>query len=222
MKLALLLPQFATNLYDLAAMLQADCIILQDNEKWSRKSRVHRAKINTDKGVQWINIPIMTADRRKPINKVRIDHSRKWIEPLLRTLKFNYNNSIYFDFYETDIKEFFESSVEFEYLLPFVLHFQQRLFSRLHISVDYTLASGLSNYTSNPDRLAERLNAGTLFQEYDSRHYQRQARRKSEPNFEHPEYYQHFEGFKPYCCILDLLFQTGPESFKIIEKLSLK
>jgi len=60
MKLALILPQFAPNLYDIAVMLQADRIILQDVEEWSRKSRVHRARIRTPEGTQWINIPIKT------------------------------------------------------------------------------------------------------------------------------------------------------------------
>lgn len=219
MKLALLLPQFAPNLHDLAAMLQADRVILQDNEKWSRKSRVHRAQISTDQGTQWINIPVMTKDRKKAINEVRIDHQQKWIEPLLRTLRFNYNNSIYFDFYEADISKGFKSATEFKYLLPFILHFQRLLFSLLQLSVETTLASELPNYRSNPDELAERLNADILFQEYESRHYQRQAKQKSEPDFHHPEYYQHFDEFEPDCCLLDLLFQLGPESFKVIDKL---
>lgn len=219
MKLALLFPQFAPNLYDLAAMLQADRVIVQDNEKWSRKSRVHRAQIRTNQGTQWVNIPVMTEDRRKPINEVRIGHHQEWIEPLLRSLRLNYNKSIYFDFYEPDIENAFAAAAQFEYLLPFVLHLQYCFFSLLHLSVDYTLASGMSNYTSNPDKLAERLNANILFQEYDSRHYQHQAHCKNEPNFIHPKYYQHFGGFEPGCCLLDLLFQMGPESFKIIETL---
>lgn len=219
MKLALVFPQFAPNLYDLAVMLQADQIILQDNEKWSRKSRIHRAKVRTDQGTQWINIPVRTEDRSKPVNEVRIDHQRKWITPLLRTLKINYNNSIYFDFYRPDIERAFKSAVNYEYLMPFVLNFQQQLLDLLQITIDYRLASSLWNYSSDPDKLAERLNAGSLFQEYGSRHYQRQAQRKNEPIFDHPEYYQHFDGFKPNCCLLDLLFQMGPESFKVIDRL---
>lgn len=219
MKLVLLLPQFAPNLYDLAVMLQADRIVLQDTEQWSRKSRVHRAQIRTPEGTQWINIPIQTEDRKKAIKDVRIDHSEDWITPLLRSIEYNYRNSIYYDFYEPEIKADFESATEYEYLMPFILYIQTRLLRFMDIRFSFEFASNLENYSSDPDEFAQYLNADILFQEYDSRHYQRQAEMKSDPKFEHPTYHQHFEGFEPWCCILDVLFQFGPESFRITDRL---
>jgi len=220
MKLALLFPHFAPNLYDLAAMLQADQIILQDTERWSRKSRIHRAKIRTPKGTQWINIPVRTEDRKKAVKDVRIDHERDWIDPLLRAIEYNYRNSIYYDFYEPEIKADFQSATDYTYLINFVLYIQQRLLSFMDINISYQLASDMPNYQSDPDLLAEKLNADLLFQEHQSRHYQRQAERfGSDPSFEHPQYHQHFEEFEPWCSILDILFQFGPESFRILDDL---
>lgn len=219
MKLALLTPQFAPNLYDLAVMLQADRVVLQDVEQWSRKSRVHRAQIRTPEGTQWINIPIRTEDRKKAIKEVRIDHSEDWITPLLRSIIYNYRNSIYFDFYEPEIKADFESAVDYEYLMPFILYIQKRLLQFMELSIDFEFASQIETYTSDPDEFAKNLGAETLFQEHDSRHYQRQAEMKSDPDFEHPVYRQHFDGFEPWCCILDVLFQFGPESFKITDRI---
>jgi len=219
MTLALLLPGFAPNLYDLAAMLQADRVILQDVERWSRKSRVHRARIRTPEGTQWINIPVRTEDKKKAIREVRMDHKRDWIDPLLRAMKFNYRNSIYYDFYEPEIKADFESAPDYTYLLPFILYIRKRLFRFMELEIAHELSSDLPEYTSDPDELAQRLQADTLFQEYDSRHYQRQAHCKSEPVFEHPKYHQHFDGFEPNCCILDVLFQFGPECFRITDQL---
>lgn len=221
MNLALLLPQFAPNLYDLAAMLQADQIILQDVEQWSRKSRVHRAKIRTPEGTQWINIPVRTEDRKKPINRVRIDHKKDWINPLLRSMEYNYRNSIYYDFYEPEIRADFEAGADHKFLQPFLLYLQRRLLRFIDLNITFTLASKLDDYTSDPDQLAQQLEADVLFQEQDSRHYQRQARMKTDPVFHHPTYHQHFEGFKPQCCILDVLFQFGPESFRITDQLQL-
>lgn len=220
MKLALLFPQFAPNLYDLAIMLQADRIILQDVEQWSRKSRIHRAQIRTPEGTQWINIPVRTEDRKKAVKDVRMDHSEDWVTPLLRTLEYNYRNSIYYDFYEPEIKADFESAYDFEYLMEFVLYIQKRLLRFMDLSIKYELASDIDEYDSNPDLFVERLGADSLFQEHDSRHYLRQA--ESHPNklpFEHPRYHQHFDGFKPWCSILDVLFQFGPENFHITDKL---
>ncbi|HLR25939.1 MAG TPA: WbqC family protein [Fodinibius sp.] len=219
MKLALLFPQFAPNLYDLATMLRADRVILQDTERWSRKSRIHRAKVRTPQGTQWIHIPVRTEDRKKAVRHVRIDHSEDWMTPLLRTIEYNYRNSIYYDFYEPEIKADFQEAESFSHLLPFVLHIQRRLLRFMDIRVDYELASNLPQYTSDPDLLADRLNAQTLFQEYDSRHYQRQANKRQDIALDHPTYHQHFNGFEPGCSILDVLFQFGPESFRITDQL---
>lgn len=221
MKLALLLPQFAPNLYDLAIMLQADRIILQDVEQWSRKSRIHRAQIRTPKGTQWINIPVRTEDRKKAVKDVRMDHSEDWVTPLLRALKYNYRNSIYFDFYEPEIKADFESVYDFEYLMEFVLFIQKRLLQFMDISIEYELASDIPEYHSNPDLFVENLGADTLYQEYDSRHYLWQAEKhENDLPFEHPQYHQHFDGFEPWCSLLDVLFQFGPESFRITDQLA--
>ncbi len=220
MTLGLLFPQLAPNLYDLAVMIQADRLILQDLEPWSRKSRVHRAKIRTPQGTQWINIPIRTDDRDKAIREVRIDHEQDWIIPLLRSIEYNYRNSIYYDFYEPEITADFKSAAGYEYLMPFVLYIQKRLLRFMDLAVDYQLASSLDTYTSDPDKLGRLMGADRLLQEYDSRHYQRQAESyDNKPGFEHPRYHQHFDGFEPWCSMLDVLFQFGPESFRIVDKL---
>lgn len=221
MKLVILFPTFIPTLHDLAIMLHSDLVVLQDVETWSRKSRVHRAKIRTPEGTQYINIPVVTEDRDKPINKVRIDHSEEWVEPLLRSLEFNYRNSVYFDFYEPEIRSDFDSALKYEYLLDFNLYLRGRMFRFLEIEnlPEIILSSDLNEYDSDPDQLTRNLNADQYFQEPGARHYQRQGKNKSKMKFNHPEYRQHFEGFKPDCCLLDLLFQYGPESFRIVDDL---
>ena len=220
MTIALLYPQFAPNLYDLAVMLRADRIVVQDTEQWSRKCRMHRAKIRTPEGTQWINIPVRTEDRKKPVREVRIDHEEKWIAPLLRSIEYNYRNSIYYDFYEPEIRADIEAAESYERLMPFVMHLQKRILGFMELHFDMELASEMDRYSSDPDLLAERLDADAILHEHDSRHYQRQAEQYyAEPVFSHPRYRQHFEGFEPWCCLLDVLFQFGPESFKITDEL---
>jgi len=196
-------------------------IVLQDLETWSRKSRTHRAKIRTPEGTQYINIPVVTEDRNKPIRNVRIDHSEKWIEPLLRSLEFNYRNSVYFDFYEPEIKADFEAAESYSLLLEFVMFIRKRIFQFLELEnlPEFLLSSQVDEYDSDPDHLAKNLNASEYFQEPVARHYQRRGKNRSKLQFEHPVYRQHFDGFEPDCCLLDLLFQYGPESFRVIDDL---
>lgn len=221
MKLAILQPVLIPDLYDLAAMLWADTIVIQDSESWSRKGRTHRAKIRTPEGTAYIHVPVRTSDRSRPIREVRIDHNQNWIDPMLRSLKFNYSNSVYYDFYEPEIRADLQTGHQFELLYDFSQFLRRRIFQFLEIDLSASvLRSGsMNNYDSNPDRLAEDLGAEIYIQEHRARHYQRQGRSKSELNIQHPVYRQHFEGFEPECCLLDLLFQYGPESFRIIDRL---
>lgn len=221
MKLAILQPVLIPDLHDLAMMLAAGTIVYQDSEQWSRKGRTHRALIRTLVGTDYLNIPVVTLDRKKPIRDVRIDHSEEWIEIWMRSLEANYRNSVYFDFYEPEIRADIESGRQFELLLDFSLFLRQRIFQFLEIDIPAQVhfSGYMENYSSDPDELASYLDANTYWQEHDGRHYQRQGKKKSEIPFNHPVYRQHFDGFEPNCCLLDLLFQYGPESFRIISQI---
>jgi len=221
MKLSILQPSLVPDLSDLAAIFAADVVVVQDSEQWSRKGRSHRAVIRTPDGTQYLNVPVRTEDRKKEIRDVRIDHDEDWIDPMLRAVEFNYRNSIYYDFYEPEIRVDIESGADYEFLLPFTLHLEKRLFRFLEIEIeaDVIYSSEMENYHPNPDTLAEILGANEYYQELNARHYQRQGKNRSDLPFTHPEYRQHFEGFEPGCCLLDLLFQYGPESFKVLDRL---
>lgn len=219
MPLAILQPVLIPDLHDLAVMMAADKIVVQDSEQWSRKGRTHRALIRTPEGTQYLNVPVKTEDRNKPISEVRIDHSKSWVDPILRALKYNYSNSVYYDFYEPEIRADVTAGENFELLMPFACHIRKRLFQYLEIELNagIVFSSEMKDYSSDPDRLAENLAANSYYQEHDARHYQRQGKNKSILPFKHPVYRQHFDGFEPYCCLLDLLFQYGPESFRVID-----
>ncbi len=221
MKLSILQPTLIPDLSDIAVMLAADIVVIQDSEKWSRKGRSHRAVIRTPEGTQYLNVPVRTEDRKKEIRHVRIDHSENWIDPMLRAIEFNYRNSIYYDFYEPEIRTDIESGADFECLLPFSQYLEKRLFQFLEIefTADRLYSSEMENYHSNPDKLAGSLGADIFYQELGARHYQRQGKNRNDLPFTHPEYRQHFDGFEPGCCLLDLLFQYGPESFKVLDQL---
>ncbi len=223
-RLAILQPVMIPELHDLAVMYQSDLILLQDNEIWSRKGRVHRAQIRTPDGTQYIHIPIRTEDRKKPINKLRIDHSQNWVRQIRLSLEYNYRNSVYYDFYEPEIRADFDTGNEYEFLLPFILYLRKRIFRFLDIDLNAEIqfASDIYNYDPDPDQLCDNLNMLYYTQEPHARHYQRQGtgEKKIEIPFDHPIYRQHYDGFEPRCCLLDLLFQYGPESFQILEQIS--
>tara|TARA_R110000868_G_scaffold259361_5_gene517256 strand:+ start:5817 stop:6596 length:780 start_codon:yes stop_codon:yes gene_type:complete len=217
--LTLLTPQFAPNLFDLASMLKADRVILQDVEKWSRKGRTHRAEIRNEESTQWINLPILGKDRKKAIKDVRLDHSQRWFDPFWNAITHNYKNATWFDFYENELKSDIQKITEFEYILDFNLYFFNRLLQFLELNINFELAGNIEGYSTFPDECAKNLGADILFLEYKSKNYQRQSRETQASVQNHPTYNQAYLGFKPNCSILDLLLNEGKESFKVIDQL---
>lgn len=218
--LALITPQFAPNLYDLSAMLQADKVILMDLERWSRKGRTHRIMVPSQNGPQWLSLPIKTKDKKKTIKDVRIDHTQNWEKIFLNTLEFCYNSATYYDYYADELIHDIKMAHKFERLIDFNLYFFQRLLLYFEIDIDYKLASDLPYYDENPDVLRERLGYDVVVMEHHSRNYLRQPDFSSIKIESHPIYKQAQNHFLPGCSALDLLLNHGVESFRVLEQLS--
>lgn len=208
MKIALIQPQFAPNLYDLSAMLKADRVIFLDTDTWSRKGRSHRAKIRNEEGTQWINIPIKTEDKGKVIKQVRIDHSEAWKESFWNGILHNYSTATYFDFLHDELLADFNTASGLEKLIDFNLFFFRRIFKYLELDIAWELKSVLGE-TDIPQSV--------IYQEYKSRNYIRQLENYEVALIEHPVYRQAHPGFKEGCSVLDVLLNYGLESYKVIE-----
>ncbi|MEQ8523735.1 WbqC family protein [Gracilimonas sp.] len=220
MRLALLQPQFAPNLYDLAAMLKADRIIWNDLEQWSRKGRTHRTVIKGEQGKQWINIPIKTEDKKKAIGDVRIEHDEDWTEPFWNAIYHSYSEATWFDFFVDELQYDVEKATEFEKLIDFNIYFFGRMMTYLELDMEYELASQIPDFDPNPDLFLQHTGADILYQEYDAKNYQWLSA-KAKPSLEkHPDYAQLGNTFLPECSIIDLLMNCGKESFKVFDEIT--
>lgn len=182
MNAAVLLPGRFPDLHDLATWLRSEVVFLDDTRPWSRKSRVHRGRIRTKSGLEWVY-----ADR----------------DPF-RVMGYAYRNSPYFEHYEPELVARFGLPIR-EWLL-----FLARLFE---IEVRFVLVSE-AGYPDPADH-------EVIWHEPGSRHYQPILPWMREVPFRHPEYTQHFGGFVPGACCLDLLFECGPESVTVLDALRL-
>jgi hypothetical protein len=208
--LALIQPQFAPNLFDLSAMMKADKVVLLDKDVWSRKGRTHRAMIRNEEGSQWINIPILTKDKKKPINVVRIDHSEPWFEAFWNGILHNYSNAMYFDHLQDELYANLKAASHSEKLIDFDLTVFRFLMNLMEVEISFDLASETS-FDLNEH--------STIYQEYASKNYIRQLEEAETALAKHPEYRQAVPGFESECSCLDLLLNYGGESFKVLELL---
>jgi hypothetical protein len=183
-------------------MLRADCVILLDEDNWSRKGRTHRAKIFDS---NWINIPVQTADKKKPIREVRIDHSEDWFTPFWNGIYHTFHTAVYFDYFEEELKALFENARTETKLIDFNLTVFDALLRFLEVDLKYELAS-------ESDFKMESVT--TVIQEYQSKNYIHRIENAEELHFDSPEFDHIAER-----SILHLLFSHGPESFKVLDLL---
>lgn len=213
---ALLLPGYSPDLGWMARALHAGKVILDDLHPFSRKSKVHRTKIRTPDGHQWLAIPFVGEDRRKPICEVRIDHRRPWLKHHLQALEYNYRNSHYYDFYEPEFRSDFEIASKYELLLDAVRFLMERQWAYLEFGDFPQWASECAS-----ENLVMESEIDTIWQEQDSRHYQKPHPATRNPAFILPQYRQHFQGFVPGCGVLDLLFEYGPDAWQVLDRIRL-
>lgn len=200
-------------------MLRAEQVIWLDQEPWSRKGRTHRAEIRNAEGTQWLNIPILSEDKKKAINEVRIDHSEPWLEAFWNGVLHNYQHAIWFDFFEDELFTDIQCAKNCEFLFEFNTYFFQRICAYLELDINITLSSKLPEYHSNPEQTAANLETGEFYIEYQSKNYLWQSDIAAIALRKHPRYRQAHPGFKEGCSILDLLLNEGKESYKVLSAL---
>ncbi|MFU8812931.1 MAG: WbqC family protein, partial [Balneolaceae bacterium] len=179
------------------------------------------AMIRTPEGRSYLNVPVRTEDRKKPIGDVRMDHAQPWIDTFLRTIEYNYRNSVYYDFYEPEINALVRDAADTDYLVEWSENLRSAILSFMDLECpeQRRCSNGDWCVSDNPDEIANALGASEYVQEPGSKHYMRQGKKAEPCTVEHPVYRQHFDGFEPGCCVLDLLLQYGPESFRVIDQL---
>lgn len=204
--------------------LQSDVMILDDIGCFNRKSRVHRGKIRTPDGQQWIYMPIHPEDKKIPLHLARTDQTADWVTPLLRILEYNYRNSVYFDHYEPEIRDDFNKAAMFPNYLDAVFFLNSRLWKYLEIekTPGIVMLSEVELSHGLPAILhSDSSREVAIYPEKSSSNYLKiplnYGKIITDNLVKAPTYRQHFGEFMQGCCLYDVLFEVGPEFWRLQE-----
>lgn len=209
--------------FDLINMV--DEFIIYDEVQYTKNDWRNRNKIKTKAGVQWITIPVT----QKTINQ-RIDETQvalnNWAGKHWKTLIANYTQAPYFKFYKPVFEEFYLNN-KFEHLskinLSLILLINDLLGIKTKISssLDYKTPEGKN------ERLVELVSkaGGTEYISGPSAKSYINEDLFSQANIKitwmdysgYVEYPQLYPPFDHAVSILDLIFNTGPDSFKYMK-----
>lgn len=191
-------------------LYRAEEVFIERCESFQKQTYRNRCIIATTNGLQALTIPVernqgdrsLDAERDQGpvplIHSLRISDHGNWRHLHWNALKSAYGESPFFDYYQDDIRPFFEQ--RWDYLFDFNEAIREKMCELLDIqpSVRYTeeFASTVNNIM-------------------DFRSAIRPKHPEPDPDFTSKRYYQVYEqkhGFLPNLSILDLLFNMGPES----------
>ena len=169
-------------------------------ESFQKQTYRNRCLIATTQGVQALTVPVERNSQLSTLNSqlikdVRISDHGNWRHLHWNALMSAYGESPFFEYYQDDIRPFFEK--RWEFLFDFNEEIRMKMCELLDIQpkVDYT-----KEFTVNKI--------------IDFREAINPKHPQEDPDFEAKPYYQVYQqkhGFLANLSVLDLLFNMGPE-----------
>ena len=170
-------------------------------ESFQKQTYRNRCLIATTNGVQALTVPVVRSqENTNTIKDLRISDHGNWRHLHWNALKSAYGESPFFDYYQDDIRPFFEKRWEF------LLDFNEEIRQKMCELIDFQPTVSYS--------LEWKVESGE-FAGLDFRETIRPKHPAPDPDFTPRPYYQVYQqkhGFLPNLSILDLLFNMGPES----------
>lgn len=187
-----------------------DGVLMEQHEHFLKQTYRNRCVIATTQGQQALTVPVEApvgegvALSKTPIKDVRISNHGKWRKEHWNALQSAYGESPFFEFYEDDIRPFFEN--RWEYLLDFNMAITEKMCELLDIHPHITLTESYQNSLPFGEGRGVALDFRTVIH---PKHPQEDS------DFSPKPYYQVYKerfGFLPNLSILDLLFNMGNEA----------
>jgi hypothetical protein len=164
-------------------------------ENFQKQTYRNRCLIATTQGIQALTVPTERGGSLL-IKDTRISDHGNWRHLHWNALQSAYGESPFFEYYQDDIRHFFEQ--RWDFLLDFNEAIRVKMCELIDIQPKVTLTSEYSPSSK-----------------IDYREAIRPKHPLPDPDFEPKPYYQVYQqkhGFLPNLSILDLLFNMGPES----------
>lgn len=180
-------------------------IYIEKFENYSKQTYRNRCEILGANGPVALIVPVIKGRRPKILIKdTKISYDTDWQRNHWRAIFSAYNSSPFFKYYKDDIYPFFTKKRE--YLLDMNLAINEKICELLEIDNTLTMTNDFEDIPVNALNLRETFSP-------------KKHKVKPDPLFKPMKYTQVFSekfGFVPNLSILDLLFNEGPNSYRIL------
>ena len=196
-------PTYFPNILFFSQILNQDKILFEVNDNYIKQSLRNRTSIYHANGILNLSIPVKYSSKKKQIFKeIEICNETDWQKKHLKSIKFAYRSSPYFEFYENQFEKIFSKKEKF--LIDINLKSIALLFELIGRKLKYNFTEKYNqNYTGYVDS-----------REISNFNF-------SDKSLSFKKYTQVFEtkyGFKENLSMLDLLFNYGPNYYNFLIK----
>lgn len=177
---------------------------IEQYDSYHKQTYRNRCRIFGGNGPHDLIIPVVKNSGVKTMTKdVEIDYMIRWRDKHWRTIVSAYNSSPFFEYYGDDFKHIFDK--RWKYLIDFNQALHHLVLESLEIDTPCQLTD---------DFIRD-------FEGEDLRSIILPRKEALDSKFQLQEYTQTFSdkfGFVPNLSIIDLLFNLGPESYRVLEE----
>lgn len=179
-------------------------IKLEKHEHYVKQSYRNRCFIKTTQGVEMLSVPLTGKHGKVSYGEVRIDYSTRWRDVFWRTVESAYRNSPFYEHYSDDLKKIIYSGTVF----IFDLNLKILSFCLESLKWRKALSATVAYEKIVNEPFFDGRSLITTRNTYIVRGFYRST-----------PYYQVFgSSFDENLSVLDLLFCTGPEAGRIIDR----
>jgi len=220
-------PNYLSYLGFFHKITMCDVFVIVDTVQYVKRGPfgwINRNKIRTPEGWIWLTVPVLSKGKyTQNIIDTMIDNAKPWEHKHWRSINLSYQKAPYFNLY----KDFFQKLYETKWgkladLNEAVIRY---IISALGIKVEITKTSLIKAEGNGTDLIIDmckKLGADTYVHGKHGKDYIDPSKFADNnikciyQEFNHPVYHQVYEPFIPEMSIIDLLFNHGPESLRIL------
>ncbi len=221
-------PQYIPWLGFFNKIASSDSFVILDNVQYKEREYVNRTKIKTKDGWIWLTVPVTSSGKgRQRISDTSIDNSNGWRKKHCNSLRSWYSGAAYFENHFS----FFEDTYtrKWDKLQDLNIYITRYMLQELEIETPVYFESELEIRTTKTSRIIDicrKLKADVYLSGAGGRDYLEEEKfseagiKLEYQDFAHPVYQQQYmkngNDFSPYMSCIDLLFNEGGKSKKIL------
>jgi len=201
-----------------------DVFVFLDTVQFTKNGFQNRNRIKTPQGVVWVTVPVLTKGKfGQPTNEVIITNRIDWGTKIWKTIQQNYRKARYFDLYAQFFEEIF--SKKWELLIDLNETILLQIMTWLNLSTQTMRASEMNVSGKSSELLiniCQELKADTYLSGFGGKKYMEKSLFEDKgiklKTYDFvPHVYPQIHGeFIPNLSVIDLIFNCGPESQRVL------